>query len=71
MFFITVHQTNKRRKKSGGARVKEKTDGSFTSSMHVLKVYPSCPATKKKHFREQGANWINELIRHFRSQCHK
>lgn len=38
MFFITVHQTNKRREKSGGARVKEKTDGSFTSSKHVLEV---------------------------------
>lgn len=71
MFFITVHQTSKRRKKIGGARVKGKTDGSFTSSMHVLKVSPSCSATKKKHFREQGANWINELIRHFQSQCHK
>lgn len=60
-----------KRKRSGGARVKEKIGGSFASSMHVLKVYSSCSATKKKHFRVQGANWINELIRHFRSQCHK
>ena len=71
MFFMTVHQKNKRRKRSGECQGEEKTGGSFTSSRHVLKVYPSCSATKKKYFREQGANWINELIRHFWSQCHK
>lgn len=70
MVFITVHQKNKRRKRSGGRGCQgEETTGSFTSSMHVLKVYPGCSATKKKHFREQGANWINELIRHFRSRA--
>lgn len=55
----------------GLARVKENTTGSFTSCIHMSKVYPSCSATKKRHFGEQGANWISELIRHLRSQCHK
>lgn len=70
MVFITVYQENKRRRGVGkGRQGEEKTTGSFTSSVHVLKVYPGCSATKKKHFKEQGANWINELIRHFRSQA--
>lgn len=55
----------------GAARVKEKAPGSSSSSMDVFKVCPSCSATKKKHFREQEANWINELIRHFWSHCRK
>lgn len=71
MIFVNVHQKNNRGKRDEGAGVKEKTTGSFTSSKHMLKVSPSCSATKKKHFRERGANWINELIRHFRSQGHK
>jgi hypothetical protein len=58
-------------KRRGWPGWRKKTTGSFTSSMHVLKVYRSCSATKKKHFREQGANWTNELIRHFRSHCRK
>lgn len=67
MVFITVHQKSNRG--AGGCQGEEGTSGSFTSSMHVFKVYPGCSATKKKHFREQGANWINELIRHFWSQA--
>lgn len=62
MIFITVHQRNTRRKRNeGGARVKENITGSLTSHTHMLKVYPSCSATRRKHLREQGANRVNEL----------
>lgn len=38
----------------GGARVKENTAGSFTSCIHVSKVYPSCSAIRKGISESKG-----------------
>lgn len=65
MFLAAEHQEKTKGESGEVARAKEKAIGSFSSGMCVLKVYPGCSATKEKHFREQGANWTNELIRHF------